>query len=65
MYHIDEGLCGVPVETTDHLNLILFHENIIDQRDEFMRGEGTGSQAYAGRHLNFDEGRWTGDRIDR
>lgn len=31
MYHIDEGLSCVPAEITNHLNLILSRENILDQ----------------------------------
>ena len=41
VYHIDEGLGRVPIEATDHLNLILSCENFFDQRDEFARGECT------------------------
>jgi len=34
---IDEGLSCVLAEIINRLNLILSRENILDQRDEFMR----------------------------
>jgi len=43
VYHINEGLGCVPVETTDHLDFIPSGDNILDERDEFVRREGTGS----------------------
>ena len=43
VYHIDEGLSWVSVETTDRRNFILAHEYIIDEKDKFTRREGTGS----------------------
>jgi len=43
MYHIDEALGCVFAETIDHLNLILPHKNPLDQEDEFVLREGTGS----------------------
>ena len=36
MYHVNEGLGCVSAEITDHLNLILSRENILDQRDELI-----------------------------
>jgi len=37
MHHIDKGLSCVPAKITNHLNLVLSRENILDQRDELMR----------------------------
>ena len=40
MYRIDEGLSIISTEVTNHLDLIIACEYCLDERDDFMRGEG-------------------------
>ena len=48
VYHIDEGLCIIPREVSDHLCLIAIRESYRDQRDTLVHGEGIADQSFPG-----------------
>ena len=48
VYHINKGLCVVPVEGTDCVTRTITRENGLDQRGELMRSERTSDQTSAG-----------------
>ena len=46
MDHIDEGLCTISTEVTDHLNFILVCEDRLDERNDLMWEEGVTDQTF-------------------
>ena len=40
VHHIDKGLGGIPAQTTDRPNFRLALEDYLNERDDFVRGEG-------------------------
>jgi len=49
VYHINKVLGVIPTEVSDYLDLILAHQNCLNQGDDFVREEGTTGQAFPGR----------------
>ena len=55
MYHINKGLSSVPTQTTDHSNFLLVRKDCLNERDDFVRREGTTNYALAGWRIRFDK----------